>query len=128
MDSFEVYKRYLNAKKRFNDELNAIQKAYISSNYNFKEGDIVKIKGERLQPFTEYMLIEEIFFHKHGDYPTDKEYKEPIVKISGKKVDEEGYDCALCPPISYEPIYNDYLVDSIEIEVTHIRHKGLRKR
>jgi hypothetical protein len=74
MDSYEVYQRYLNAKKRFNEELNAIQKAYISSNYKFKEGDIVKIKGDRLESFTDYLYVEKIFFYEHRDYPTDENY------------------------------------------------------
>ena len=128
MDSYEVYQRYLNAKKRFNEELNAIQKAYISSNYKFKEGDIVKIKGERLESFTDYLYVEKIFFYEHRDYPTDENYKEPIVKISGTLVDEDGYEVPFCPPISYSPIERDYSVCDVEIEVTNIRYKGFRGR
>jgi hypothetical protein len=76
MESSEVYKRYLDAKKRFDEnlwttkktfhkELSEIQQSYISSLYTFKEGDIVIIKNRYYDKPT-LIVIEAVFLKIMG--------------------------------------------------------------
>ena len=120
MDSNECYRRYKSARIRFNNELEAIRKEYISSNYSFKEGDIVRFKNYFYKTHT-LVCIERLYFTAKLE---DDRYKYPHVGVDGFVVDEEGY---LVPIIKggSQPCSCLFEADDI-IEVTTIKYKGLR--
>lgn len=95
MDSSEVYKRFKIAKQKFIDEIASIQASYISSNFSFKEGDVISVKKNRnynrnVTPIL--VLIESNFFNNKGNLFEEWIYKNPVIMISGHRVDNEGYD------------------------------------
>lgn len=124
MDSREVYKKYKSAKKRFYDELAAIQKEYISSHYTFKEGDIVKFKNMFYKNPT-LIVLDAIYFNNQGNYADENSYRNPVIRISGHMVDEEGYDKTYFPD-STQTIGVMASADDV-IEVISMRPKGLRQ-
>lgn len=87
MNKDNVFGLYEAAKRRFHNELSKIQEEYISSNFTFKVGDIVKYKDLFKSG---YMLIDAIFFDNKGDYSDKNSYKNPRVVLSGRAVDETG--------------------------------------
>lgn len=120
MDSNECYRRYKSARMRFNKELEAIRKEYISSNYSFKEGDIVRFKNYFHKTPT-LVCIESMFFTGELE---DVRYKYPHVRVEGFLVDEEGY---LVPFFKGGSQPNSCLFEADDIiEVTTIKYKGLR--
>lgn len=95
MDSSEVYKRFKIAKQKFMDEIASIQASYVSSNFSFKEGDVVSVIKNRnynrnATPIL--VLIESIFFNNKGNLFEEWIYTNPSIMISGHRVDNEGYD------------------------------------
>lgn len=120
MDKYECYNKYLSARMRFDNELEAIQKEYISSNFSFKVGDIVRYKFI-YDSTPQFACIKKI--ELTGAKEDDK-YRFPHVRIEGHEVDEEGY---LRPLLKggYEPVSCHIEPDEI-IEVTTIQYKGLR--
>lgn len=136
MESSEVYKRYLDAKKRFDEdlwaskktfhkELSEIQQSYISSLYTFKEGDVVIIKNRYYDKPT-LIVIEAVFFENNGNYEAEESYRHPIILVSGHMVDEDGYDKTYFPNSTQTIGVTCHAKDVTEI--TFIRHKGLRGR
>ena len=91
MDSLQVHKKFLSAKKRFTEELAAIQKEYIESHYNFKEGDIVRFKNGYCKNPT-LVAIDSLYFNDAKYVGDERAYKNPIVAFAGHVVDEEGYN------------------------------------
>ena len=120
MDSSECYRRYRSARMRFDNELEAIEKEYISSNYSFKKGDIVKIKDD-FSYTTKLFCVERVYLCSKLE---DERYKYPRVEVEVFDVDEEGY---LLPFLKggTSPNTRLFYPDKI-IEVTSIKYKGLR--
>lgn len=120
MDSSECYRRYRSARMRFDNELEAIEKEYISSNYSFKKGDIVKIKDE-YNYTTTLFCIERMYLLSKLE---DDRYRNPRVQLEVFEVDGEGY---LVPLLKggTSPKNRLFFPDKV-IEVTAIKYKGLR--
>ena len=120
MDSNELYRKYKSAKMRFNNELEAIQKEYISSNYSYKEGDIVRFKNYFNQS-PKLVYIEKLYLSAKKE---EDRYRYPHVSVLGFVVDEEGY---LVPIMrgSSQPTSCSFESEDI-IEVTAMQYKGLR--
>ena len=120
MDSNECYRRYKSARMRFNNELEAIRKEYISSKYSFKEGDIVRFKN-CFNIIPKLVCIKSMFFAGKIE---EERYRYPHVRVEGFLVDEEGY---LVPIMKGGSQPDTSLFDADEvIEVTTIQYKGLR--
>jgi len=120
MDSNECYRRYRNARMRFNNELEAIEEEYISSNYSLKEGDIVRFKNYSYRTPT-LACIKSLYFTAKLE---DERYRYPHVGVKGFVVDEEGYFVPFIKGGS-QPISCAFEPQEI-IEVTAIKYKGLR--
>ena len=136
MESSEVHKRFLDAKKRFDQDLSALKKAfhkeleeiqlsYISSLYTFERGDVVIIKNHYYDKPT-LIVIEGVYFENNGNYEAEESYRYPIILVSGHMVDEDGYDKTYFPNSTQTIGVRCYAKDVIE--KTHIRPKGLRVR
>lgn len=124
MNSSDVYDKYKSAKRRFYEELGAIQKAYISSHYAFKEGDVVVFKNIYYRAPT-LIAIDSVFFNNQGNLADENSYRNPRVVVSGHIVDDEGYDKTIFPD-STQTIGVMASANDI-IEVTNLRPKGLRR-
>ena len=110
MDSSEVYKKYIIARRLFYKELRAIQKEYIASHFNFKEGDVILFK-RFLSKKPSLAVIDSIHFNICPDYPEEDCYKNPLVRIWGHYVDEDGYN--ILSSSSNEPIEVIVNVDEV---------------
>ena len=125
METSEVYKRYKSAKNRFFEELSKIQKEYISSRYQFKEGDIVRFKNIHYKEPT-LIVIDSMYFNNSGNFANEESYQYPYVQISGHLVDEQGYDKTYFPnSLNSQPIGVLCSANDV-IETTNIRPRGLR--
>lgn len=125
MDATEVYRRFKNAQKRFYQELSTIQREFISSNFKFKEGDVVWFKNYHYKAPT-LIVIDSIYFHNTGDYAEERFYQRPVIKISGHMVDEEGYDITYFKD-SDQAVSVDLNPEEIT-QITTIKPKGLKRR
>lgn len=108
-------------KKRYEDELKAIQEEYASGKYRFKKGDIVIFK--RLWDKTStrcvistmhYLSPETIFKYRHENLSDN-------IEISGEVVDEDGYYIPFFKG-GNQTIGEKFRAEDV-IEVTNIRPK-----
>ena len=120
MDANECYRKYRNARMRFANELETIEKDFISSNYSFKKGDIVRFKNYFYQT-PKLVCIEKLYLTAKKE---DDRYRYPHVAVYGFVVDEEGYLVPIMKGGS-QPTSCSFDADEI-IEVTAIQYKGLR--
>ena len=125
MEASEVYKRYKSAKNCFFEELSNIQKEYISSRYQFKEGDIVRFKNIHYKEPT-LIVIEKMYFVNSGNFANEESFKYPNIQVSGHMVDEQGYDKTYFPnSLNSQPIGVLCSANDV-IEINNIRPKALR--
>lgn len=113
--------RFNAAKARHRKYLVSIEKEYISANYPFKEGDVVRFfVGEPI-----LIVIDRMYFTYRGS--EEATYNDPIVMVDGHAIDEEGYNL-LCCPDSDNPQEVSYMRYADEIkEIVDIIPKGRRK-
>ena len=111
--------RFNAAKARHQTHLASIEKEYISANYPFKEGDVVRIfVGEPI-----LIVIDRMYFTYRGS--EEATYNIPIVRVDGHAIDEEGYDLFYFPDSDQKV---SYIKDADDIkERVDIIPKGRRK-
>ena len=113
--------RFNAAKARHQTHLASMMKEYISANYPFKEGDVVRIfVGEPI-----LIVIDRMYFTYRGS--EEATYNVPIVSVDGHLIDEEGYDLLCCPDSDNpQEVSHMRYADDIK-EIVDIIPKGRRK-
>lgn len=118
----EFCKRYKRAKDQYDEEIRKIQEEYAAGIYGFRKGDVVIFKNLFYKEPTRcvieamhYLDPETIYKNRYGNISTN-------IKVTGHRVDNEGYDISYFVG-SEQTIGVGFYSDDV-IEVTSIQAKG----